>query len=110
MSEMISRRRRTGRTAVVAVLALGASIAAAPAAAQARTPGGVNAVVVWNSHAQTAIYEVARQPPHETARSFAMVQGAVYDAVNAIAGVPYEPYLVAPHARRGDSVDAAVAG
>jgi hypothetical protein len=38
-----------------------------------------------------------------------MVQGAVYDAVNAIAGTPYEPYLVAPRTRRGDSVPAAVA-
>jgi hypothetical protein len=38
-----------------------------------------------------------------------MVQGAVYDAVNAIAGTPYQPYLIAPRARRGDSADAAVA-
>ena len=38
-----------------------------------------------------------------------MVQGAVYDAVNAIAGAPYEPYLVAPRVHRGDSTPAAVA-
>jgi hypothetical protein len=38
-----------------------------------------------------------------------MVQGAVYDAVNAIAGTPYEPYLVAPRTRPGDSTPAAVA-
>ncbi|MFC3988506.1 vanadium-dependent haloperoxidase [Actinoplanes siamensis] len=58
---------------------------------------------------QNEIYEVARQSPATAARSFAMVQGAVYDAVNAVAGVPYQPYLIAPRARRGSSADAAVA-
>ena len=72
-------------------------------------PAAPNAVITWNVHAQTAIYEVARQSPTAAARSFAMVQGAVYDAVNAIAGTPYEPYLVAPRTRPGDSTPAAVA-
>ena len=65
--------------------------------------------MLWNSNAQQAIYEVARQAPYVAPRSFAMVHGAIYDAVNAIAGTPYEPYLVAPGAHRGDSPDAAVA-
>ncbi|GIF75876.1 vanadium-dependent haloperoxidase [Asanoa siamensis] len=92
---------------------LGAAVAAAlgavvltPTAAAAAPP---NAVLTWNVHAQTAIYEVARQSPTAGTRSFAMVQGAVYDAVNAIAGTPYKPYLVAPRADRGDSTAAAVA-
>nr|WP_221377309.1 vanadium-dependent haloperoxidase [Actinoplanes polyasparticus] len=76
----------------------------APARAAARNP-----VVLWNSNAQQAIFEVARQAPYVAPRSFAMVHGAVYDAVNAISGTPYEPYLIVPAARRGDSVDAAVA-
>jgi hypothetical protein len=38
-----------------------------------------------------------------------MVHGAIYDAVNAIAGTPYQPYLVAPRANRHASTDAAVA-
>jgi hypothetical protein len=38
-----------------------------------------------------------------------MVSGAVYDAVNAIAGEPYEPYLSAPRTTGRESVDAAVA-
>jgi hypothetical protein len=42
-------------------------------------------------------------------RSFAIVSGAVYDAVNAIAGTPYQPYIVAPRAHGSESVDAAVA-
>jgi hypothetical protein len=96
------------RGAAVLALALAVPTAVAPAAAQARPAAGPNAVVTWNTHAQTAI-EAARQSPTAAARSFAMVQGAVYDAVNAIAGTPYEPYLVAPRTRRGDSVPAAVA-
>jgi len=76
----------------------------APARAAAPNP-----VVLWNSNAQQAIFEVARQAPYVAPRSFAMVHGAIYDAVNAISGTPYEPYLTVPAARRGDSVDAAVA-
>lgn len=76
-------------------------------AAQARPEP--NAVITWNLHAETAIFDVARQSPTATARSFAIVQGAVYDAVNAIAGTPYRPYLIAPRSRPGDSVPAAVA-
>ena len=49
--------------------------------------GSVNPVVAWDLNAQTAIWDVARQQPKEQVRSFAMVNGAVYDAVNAIAGV-----------------------
>jgi hypothetical protein len=97
-------------------LRLWAGIAAAvltltfvPAPAQASAGAGPNAVVVWNANAQTAIYEVARQGPYVAPRSFAMVQGAIYDAVNAIAGTPYQPYLISPKAHRSDSPDAAVA-
>ena len=43
-----------------------------------------NAVTYWNETASTAIVVTAGQPPPVSALSFAMVQGAVYDAVNAI--------------------------
>jgi len=100
---------RTSRgVAVLAALTLAVPAAWTPAPAQAQ-PTESNPIITWNIHAQTAIYEVARQSPTTTARSFAMVQGAVYDAVNAIAGTPYEPYLVAPRTRPGDSTPAAVA-
>jgi hypothetical protein len=92
--------RRLRGVAVITALALAVSLAVSPAAAQARPVATPNAVITWNSHAQTAIYEVARQSPTATSRSFAMVQGAVYDAVNAIAGTPYEPYLIAPRPAR----------
>ncbi|GAA4592196.1 vanadium-dependent haloperoxidase [Planotetraspora phitsanulokensis] len=68
-----------------------------------------NAVIVWDRNAQTAIWDVARQQPQVQARSFAMVHGAVYDAVNAIAGSPYQPYLTAPAVKGNASTDAAVA-
>jgi PAP2 superfamily protein len=92
--------------AAVITSALALTGAFVPSAAQAQGP---NAVIVWNTNAQNEIYEVAREGPYVASRSFAMVQGAVYDAVNAIAGTPYQPYLTAPHARRTDSADAAVA-
>ena len=100
---------RSRHVAIVGALALAGSVAFVAAPARAAATSTPNAVVTWNVHAQTAIYEVARQSPTATARSFAMVQGAVYDAVNAIEGTPYEPYLVAPRSRRGDSAPAAVA-
>jgi hypothetical protein len=71
---------------------------------------GANAVITWDLNAQTAIWDVAGQaPPQVAGRSFAMVSGAVYDAVNAIAGKPYQSYLVAPRANGTESTDAAVA-
>lgn len=70
----------------------------------------VNAVVAWDLNAQTAIWDIAgQQPPQVAGRSFAMVDGAIYDAVNAIAGSPYQPYLTAPRANGTESTDAAVA-
>ncbi|WP_328368783.1 hypothetical protein OG800_42370 [Streptomyces sp. NBC_00445] len=68
-----------------------------------------NPVIAWNIHAQTAIYDTAKQSPTAGNRSFAIVQGAVYDAVNAVAGRPYEPLVSAPRSRPGDSTAAAVA-
>jgi hypothetical protein len=65
-------------------------------------------VTEWNAIASTAIVSTAGQPPHASTLSFAMVQGAVYDAVNAIDG-GHQPYLVAPPANPFDSKDAAAA-
>ncbi|MEU4561861.1 PA-phosphatase [Actinoplanes sp. NPDC023936] len=103
------RFRGLAAATLVAALAVTASTATATAAAAAQPAASANPVIVWNIHAQTAIFEVGRQSPTAGARSFAMVQGAVYDAVNAIAGTPYEPYLAAPAAGRGYSTPAAVA-
>ncbi|MEV4629776.1 vanadium-dependent haloperoxidase [Micromonospora sp. NPDC049523] len=102
--------RKAGQVAVVGILAVGSSAVLGSAPAYASDPDpSANAVIVWDRNAETAIWEVAGQQPQVQARSFAMVHGAVYDAVNAIAGTPYQPYLVAPAARGTESTDAAVA-
>lgn len=104
---MTSPHRTRGkalRVAVVTAVALALGAPAAPASAASTNP-----VIVWDANAQTAIWDVAGQAPHSQSRSFAMVHGAIYDAVNAIAGKPYQPYLGAPPATGTESTDAAVA-
>jgi hypothetical protein len=76
--------------------------------ASARAQPASNAATEWNAIASTAIMSTAGQPPHVAPLSLAMVQGAVYDAVNAIDG-GHEPYLVAPAAAPSDSKEAAAA-
>src|SRR5512142_501329 len=77
---------------------------AAPAVPAARE----NAVVAWDQRAEYAIWDIAAQPPYVNRRSFAMVHGAVYDAVNAIDGTRYQPLIAAPRATGRESRDAAV--
>lgn len=89
-------------------LAVSTMTGPATAAAVSGT-GRANPVVTWDLNAQTAIWDIAAQQPNEQVRSFAMVNGAVYDALNAIAGTPYQPYLTAPPSSGTESVDAAVA-
>jgi hypothetical protein len=67
-----------------------------------------DAVTDWNAIASTAIVTNAGQPPPVSALSFAMVQGAVYDAVNAI-DRGYQPYLAQPPSNPTDSKEAAAA-
>ena len=62
-----------GCAALLGVAALCAMIAPAPARA--------DTVTDWNDYASTAIVVNAGQPPPVAVLSFAMVQGAVYDAV-----------------------------
>ena len=67
-----------------------------------------DAVTDWNAIASNSIVTTAGQPPQVSALSFAMVQGAVYDAVNAI-DRGYQPYLVQPPSQPTDSKEAAAA-
>jgi hypothetical protein len=92
------------RSTPIVLSAAAAVLAAAAFAGVARA----DAVSDWNAHASTAIVTNARQPPHAAVLSFAIVQGAVYDAVNAI-DRRYRPYLVQPAASPWDSQDAAAA-
>ena len=84
------------------------TLATVAALAAAAAPARADTVTDWNDAASAAIVGVAKQPPPVAVMSFAMVQGAVYDAVDAIDG-RHRPYLVAPAARRTDSEDAAAA-
>jgi hypothetical protein len=71
-----------------------------------------NAVTDWNLTASNAIVAPppagAGQAPHVAVLHFAMVQGAVYDAVNAI-DRGHRPYLVQPPSNPTDSKEAAAA-
>jgi len=99
--EEVEMRRFSLRLATVVLGAAVLTALAAPALARA------DAVTQWNANANAAI--LASNPTsHSSVLSSAMVQGAVYDAVNGIVG-GYEPYLVRPAANPWDSTDAAVA-
>ena len=87
----------------VAAIVLLVAVGALSASARGQPAG--NAAIEWNAIATTA---AAGQPPHVVPLSLAMVQGAVYDAVNAIDG-GHQPYLVSPPANPSDSKEAAVA-
>src|SRR5262249_54489026 len=85
MTGQVSTRRRLVAAVVAGVIAAGAPVLSGMTSAYASDPTrSVNAVIVWDQNAQTAIWDYAQQQPQVQARSFAMVHGAVYDAVNAI--------------------------
>src|SRR5258706_341319 len=101
-------RRKAVCIAVAGIIAAGVPVAVGSSWAYGSdSPAAANAVIVWDSNAQTAIWDIAGQQPQVQARSFAMVHGAIYDAVNAIAGTPYQPYLIAPAANGTESTNAA---
>jgi PAP2 superfamily protein len=66
-------------------------------------------VLDWNAHAARAIVTVGGQVPPRALIRLAMVHLAIYDAVNAIDGVPFEPYASVPSVDRPASAEAAVA-
>jgi hypothetical protein len=90
------------RHALAAALASFAALAG-PAVANADT------VTQWNQNAATALYVTAGQPPNVSVLHMAMVQGAVYDAVNAIDGGREGYLLTSRVATPTDSKDAAAA-
>ena len=103
------------RRARLLVLPLVVMVAAAGLAGPTRAAAS-NSVLAWNAYAiealanpPTAPTPGAGQTPPVAVLHMAMVQAAVYDAVNAIVG-GYQPYLEGlPAASPSASVDAAVA-
>jgi PAP2 superfamily len=73
------------------------------------TAARADAVLDWNIHASNAIVTVGAQSPPRAFIRLAMVHLAIYDAVNAIEGQPFEKYASAPPVTRPASADAAVA-
>ena len=71
--------------------------------------GSADTVTQWNQNAATALYVTAAQPPNVAVLHMAMVQGAVYDAVNAIDGGREGYLLTSRVATPTDSKDAAAA-
>jgi hypothetical protein len=68
-----------------------------------------NAVVFWNLVADNSIAVVGGKSPQQGSVDVAIVQVAVYDAVNAICGYPFTPYAVRPAVRVPALPEAAVA-
>jgi hypothetical protein len=82
-------------------------VAAASLAVCWPAPARADAVTDWNIQANATINS-AGPTAHGASVSLAIVHGAVYDAVNAIAG-GYQPYLASPAADPSYSQDAAAA-
>ncbi|HSJ32630.1 MAG TPA: vanadium-dependent haloperoxidase, partial [Longimicrobiales bacterium] len=105
--------RRGALAALVALIALAAPLAGARAA---EPPQSADTVREWNLHASDALINASNAPipgagqaPHVSQLHLAMVQGAVYDAVNSIDG-GHQPYLAGlPPASPSASREAAVA-
>jgi hypothetical protein len=74
-----------------------------------RPAGAANAVVFWNAVADNSIAVVGGKPPQLGSVEAAMVQTAIYDAVDAICGYPFAPYAVRPDVRNPAMPEAAVA-
>ena len=70
---------------------------------------GTNAVVLWNAVADNSIAVVGGKSPQQGSVESAIVQIAVYDAVNAICGHPFTVYAVKPEVRVPALPEAAVA-
>src|SRR5262245_17933157 len=108
---MLSRTHLiVSRAAIAAVLVL-VSTVASTVGFRSSTARAIplNPVIAWDVKAQEAIGNRQDEQASAETRSLPMVHGAIYDAVNAIAGKPYQPYLIAPPATGRESTDAAIA-
>jgi PAP2 superfamily len=74
-----------------------------------QTDAQTDMVLDWNAHAANAIVGVAGQRPERGLIRLAMVHVAVYDAVNAIDGYPFQSYGVTPNVVSPASREAATA-
>jgi hypothetical protein len=105
----------SSRSVAVITVAVGALLGAlgvSSASAAPRTGTGASEVIHWNQVATTALAAFPGPnggAPPALQINLAMVQGAVYDAVNAIGPKRHQPYLLKKRTGAKASVDAAVA-
>ncbi len=108
-------RSRTSNRAMFVLVVISFAINVGPHASARRTsvkPTTVlqpNMVLVWNANAADAIVGVAGLRPERGLIRLAMVHIAVYDAVNAIDGYPFQAYGIHPNVISPASADAATA-
>ena len=100
--------RPNGVRSLVVALALALLAPAFTAFVAAEAEPFDDQVLVWNGVAYDELIRTKAQPPPVAVMHLAMVHGAIYDSVNAIAG-GHQPYLVSPAAEPSDSKDAAAA-
>ncbi|HVE64519.1 MAG TPA: vanadium-dependent haloperoxidase [Mycobacteriales bacterium] len=118
---MFTMKPRSATRRAVQIVGLVALMAVAPApwsgmSESAKAGPPADAVLDWNRHAMDALVNAPSastpgvgQPPHVAIQHLAMVQGAVYDAVNLIDG-GHQPYLSGlPRVSPSASQSAAVA-
>jgi hypothetical protein len=106
--------RATNRAAFVLVLIgfminIGPHASARYASVTAKTISQPDMVLEWNANAADAIVGVAGLRPERGLIRLAMVHIAIYDAVNAIDGYPFQAYGIHPTVVSPASADAATA-
>jgi len=94
---------------IVFALNLGPHALAGRTAATPKMVTQTNMVLDWNAHAASAIVGVAGLRPERGLIRLAMVHIAIYDAVNAIDGYPFQAYAIHPTVISPASADAATA-
>ncbi len=103
--------RRSFAVSIIAVGALFGTLGVSGASAAPPAASDASEVTHWNHLAVTTLAAVPGPDggaPPALAVNMAMVQGAVYDAVNAIGPVQHRPYLLETRGGAKASVDAAV--
>ena len=104
--------RRSVAVITVAVGALLGALGVSSASAAPRVGTDASEVIHWNQVATTTLAAVPGPnggAPPALQINLAMVQGAVYDAVNAIGPKRHRPYLLKKRTGAKASIDAAVA-
>ena len=105
-------RSRSVAVITVAVGALLGALGVSSASAAPRVGTDASEVIHWNQVAATTLAAIPGPnggAPPALQINMGMVQGAVYDAVNAIGPKRYRPYLLKRRAGAKASIDAAVA-